>query len=162
MIVWVLGTCDIFTFLFSVTIIVRVSNFVRMWRSWFFFTISFWSSVKCIKIICIYFYYLVWILWYYERTKVQIRKILSTFDGAMKIAWNLSTFCRLELMFERAEQWSQDLEDNYEQLDKWKRKGDSLLYSMLPRSVADQLQNEQSTMNTCKANIMFTYYTPRF
>ncbi|XP_001943213.1 soluble guanylate cyclase 89Db [Acyrthosiphon pisum] len=58
---------------------------------------------------------------------------------------------RLELMFERAEQWSQDLEDNYEQLDKWKRKGDSLLYSMLPRSVADQLQNEQSTMNTCKA-----------
>lgn len=67
------------------------------------------------------------------------------------------TFFRLELMFERAEQWSQDLEDNYEQLDKWKRKGDSLLYSMLPRSVADQLQNEQSTMNTCKANITFIY-----
>jgi len=71
-------------------------------------------------------------------------------------------FFRLELMFERAEQWSQDLEDNYGQLDKWKRKGDSLLYSMLPRSVADQLQNEQSTMNTCKANITFTYYAPRF
>jgi len=55
-------------------------------------------------------------------------------------------------MFERAEQWSQDLEDNYEQLDKWKRKGDFLLYSMLPKSVADQLQNGQSTMDTCKAN----------
>lgn len=65
-------------------------------------------------------------------------------------------------MFERAEQWSQDLEDNYEQLDKWKRKGDSLLYSMLPRSVADQLQNGQSTMNTCKASIVvFMYYTPK-
>ncbi|XP_050536349.1 soluble guanylate cyclase 89Db-like [Daktulosphaira vitifoliae] len=57
---------------------------------------------------------------------------------------------RLELMFERAEQWSQDLEDNYEQLDRWKRKGDSLLYSMLPKSVADQLQNGHSTMETCK------------
>lgn len=56
-------------------------------------------------------------------------------------------------MFERAEQWSQDLEDNYEQLDKWKRKGDYLLYSMLPKSVADQLQNGQSTMDTCKASI---------
>lgn len=55
-------------------------------------------------------------------------------------------------MFERAEQWSQDLEDNYEQLDKWKRKGDSLLYQMLPKSVADQLQHGQSTMNTCKVN----------
>lgn len=55
-------------------------------------------------------------------------------------------------MFERAEQWSQDLEDNYEQLDKWKRKGDSLLYQMLPKSVADQLQHGESTMNTCKVN----------
>lgn len=55
-------------------------------------------------------------------------------------------------MFERAEQWSQDLEDNYEQLDKWKREGDYLLYSMLPKSVADQLQNGQTTMNTCKAS----------
>lgn len=69
---------------------------------------------------------------------------------------NLSTF-RLELMFERAEQWSQDLEDNYEQLDKWKRKGDYLLYSMLPKSVADQLQNGQSTMDTCKASIIRGY-----
>lgn len=56
-------------------------------------------------------------------------------------------------MFERAEQWSQDLEDNYEQLDKWKRKGDYLLYSMLPKSVADQLQNGQSTMDTCKVKV---------
>ncbi|XP_050436148.1 soluble guanylate cyclase 89Da-like [Adelges cooleyi] len=57
---------------------------------------------------------------------------------------------RLELMFERAEQWSQDLEDNYDQLDRWKRKGDYLLYSMLPKIVADQLQNGHSTMETCK------------
>lgn len=60
---------------------------------------------------------------------------------------------RLELMFERAEQWSQDLADNYDELDKWKRKSDFLLYSMLPKSVADQLQNGQSTINTCKASI---------
>lgn len=65
---------------------------------------------------------------------------------------NLSIF-RLEMMFERAEQWSQDLEDNYEQLDKWKREGDCLLYSMIPKSVADQLRNDQSAMNTCKASI---------
>lgn len=62
-------------------------------------------------------------------------------------------------MFERAEQWSQDLEDNYEQLDKWKREGDYLLYSMLPKSVADQLQNGQTTMNTCKASVRIKIIT---
>lgn len=76
--------------------------------------------------------------------------------ASVLVVFRLFAICRafrLELMFERAEQWSQDLEDNYEQLDKWKRKGDYLLYSMLPKSVADQLQNGQSTMDTCKANI---------
>ncbi|XP_025415805.1 soluble guanylate cyclase 89Db-like [Sipha flava] len=58
---------------------------------------------------------------------------------------------KLELMCERAEQLSLDLEDNYQKLEKWKKRGDDLLYSMLPKSVADQLQSEQSKLKPYKA-----------
>jgi guanylate cyclase len=53
-------------------------------------------------------------------------------------------------MCERAEQLSLDLEDNYQKLEKWKKRGDDLLYSMLPKSVADQLQSEQSKLKPYK------------
>lgn len=99
----------------------------------------------------------------YNSTKESIKSKRVTFNRiVIEILYRPTVFClfdifvfffRLEMMFERAEQWSQDLEDNYEQLDKWKRKGDYLLYSMLPKSVADQLQNGQSTMDTCKVKI---------
>ena len=57
---------------------------------------------------------------------------------------------RLELMFERAEQRSMELERSYTLLDCWKRRGDELLYSMIPRSVADQLRNEKDSIGTCQ------------
>jgi hypothetical protein len=57
---------------------------------------------------------------------------------------------RLELMFERAEQRSMELERNYSLLDCWKRRGDDLLYSMIPRSVADRLRTEKNSLNTCQ------------
>jgi hypothetical protein len=57
---------------------------------------------------------------------------------------------RLELMFERAEQRSGDLERNYALLDCWKRRGDDLLYSMIPRSVADRLRTEKNSLSTCQ------------
>jgi len=69
--------------------------------------------------------------------------------------WHLVTFVatRLELMFERAEQWSSELEKNHELLDCWKRRGDELLYSMIPRSVADRLRTEQNSLNTCQVRV---------
>ncbi|KAK9758767.1 hem-NO-binding [Popillia japonica] len=47
---------------------------------------------------------------------------------------------KLEFMFDKAEQRAQELELNYELLDEWKCKGDELLYSMIPRTVADRLR----------------------
>lgn len=60
-------------------------------------------------------------------------------------------------MCERAEQRSQELEKNHELLDWWKKQGDDLLYSMIPRSIAHLLQNEKSYLNTCKVNLTHVY-----
>lgn len=60
---------------------------------------------------------------------------------------------RLELMFERAEQRSMELERSYELLDCWKRRGDELLYSMIPRSVADRLRTEKHSLSTCQVRV---------
>ncbi|XP_021937378.1 soluble guanylate cyclase 89Db-like isoform X2 [Zootermopsis nevadensis] len=58
---------------------------------------------------------------------------------------------RLELMFERAEQRSTELERSYTLLDCWKRRGDELLYSMIPQSVADRLRTEKNSLSTCQS-----------
>nr|CAD7602785.1 unnamed protein product [Timema genevievae] len=57
---------------------------------------------------------------------------------------------RLELMFEKAEQRSMELEHSYSLLDCWKRRGDELLYSMIPKSVADRLRTGENPMSTCQ------------
>jgi Heme NO binding associated. len=56
-------------------------------------------------------------------------------------------------MFERAEQRSSELERSYELLDCWKRRGDELLYSMIPRSVADTLRTEKNSVSTCQVRV---------
>lgn len=56
---------------------------------------------------------------------------------------------RLELTFEREEQRSEELETSLHLADSWKRQGDDLLYSMIPRSVAECLRTGQSPMSTC-------------
>ncbi|XP_014213715.1 soluble guanylate cyclase 89Db-like [Copidosoma floridanum] len=58
---------------------------------------------------------------------------------------------RLEMMCEKAEQRSQELEQSYELLDRWKNKSDELLYSMIPQSVADRLRAGASQMDTCES-----------
>ncbi|XP_063244258.1 uncharacterized protein LOC134543278 [Bacillus rossius redtenbacheri] len=58
---------------------------------------------------------------------------------------------RLEMMFERAEQRSMDLEESHALLDCWKRRGDELLYSMIPKPVADRLRSGQTPMSTCQS-----------
>ncbi|KAF2889869.1 hypothetical protein ILUMI_16304 [Ignelater luminosus] len=58
---------------------------------------------------------------------------------------------KLEHMFDRAEERSDQLERNYELLDTWKRRGDDLLYSMIPKTVADQLRSGNSPLSTCES-----------
>ncbi|XP_024945973.1 soluble guanylate cyclase 89Db isoform X2 [Cephus cinctus] len=58
---------------------------------------------------------------------------------------------RLEMMFERAEQKSAELEINYDLLDRWKNKSDELLYSMIPQIVADRLRAGASPLSTCES-----------
>lgn len=53
-------------------------------------------------------------------------------------------------MFDKAEQRSEELEKSYELLDTWKRRGDDLLYSMIPKTVADRLRNGSSPLSTCE------------
>lgn len=61
-------------------------------------------------------------------------------------------FCgsRLEIMFDKAEQRSEELQKSYELLDTWKRRGDDLLYSMIPKTVADRLRQGSSPLSTCE------------
>lgn len=64
------------------------------------------------------------------------------------------------MMFEKAEQRSLELEKSYELLDSWKKRGDDLLYSMIPQSVAERLRNGEKRLSTCEVrNQSFTHPT---
>ncbi|XP_023311275.1 soluble guanylate cyclase 89Db-like [Anoplophora glabripennis] len=59
---------------------------------------------------------------------------------------------KLEMTFDKAEQRSDELEKSYELLDTWKRRGDDLLYSMIPKTVADRLRTgKTSSICTCES-----------
>lgn len=59
-------------------------------------------------------------------------------------------FSRLELMFEREELRSDELETSLKLADSWKRQGDELLYSMIPKSVGERLRVGDSPLSTCQ------------
>lgn len=54
-------------------------------------------------------------------------------------------------MFEKEEQRSDELETSLKLADSWKRQGDELLYSMIPRPVAERLRAGQNTLSTCQS-----------
>ncbi|XP_068911277.1 soluble guanylate cyclase 89Da-like isoform X2 [Tenebrio molitor] len=58
---------------------------------------------------------------------------------------------KLEIMFDKEAQRSDELEKSYELLDTWKRRGDDLLYSMIPKTVADRLRTGNSPLSTCES-----------
>lgn len=62
-----------------------------------------------------------------------------------------SLWFRIELMFEKEEQRSDELETSLKLADSWKRQGDELLYSMIPRPVAERLRSGQNTLSTCQS-----------
>ncbi|KAK4882896.1 hypothetical protein RN001_006215 [Aquatica leii] len=57
---------------------------------------------------------------------------------------------KLEVLFDEAEFKSDELEKNYALLDKWKQRSDELLYSMIPKSVADRMRSGNSPLSTCE------------
>lgn len=63
-------------------------------------------------------------------------------------------YFRLELMFDKAEQRSDELGKSYDLLDQWKRRGDELLYSMIPKTVADRLRTGDSQLSTCEVGVV--------
>ncbi|XP_062536754.1 soluble guanylate cyclase 89Db-like isoform X3 [Armigeres subalbatus] len=56
---------------------------------------------------------------------------------------------RLDLMCEREEKRAEELETSLALADSWKRQGDELLYSMIPRSIAERLREGQNPLETC-------------
>ena len=58
---------------------------------------------------------------------------------------------RLEDLYERAEERAKQLKATHDLHDEWKRRGDELLYSMIPKSIAEQLSNGVDPFDTCKA-----------
>lgn len=62
-----------------------------------------------------------------------------------------SHYSRLDLMCEREEQRAEELETSLALADSWKRQGDELLYSMIPRSIAERLREGQNPHETCQS-----------
>lgn len=58
---------------------------------------------------------------------------------------------RLDLMCEREEKRAEELETSLALADSWKRQGDELLYSMIPRSIAERLREGQNPLETCQS-----------
>lgn len=77
----------------------------------------------------------------YEKSIIDVRILWMKND-----IW----LSRLEDLYERAEERSQQLQQTYELHDEWKQRGDKLLYSMIPKSVADSLRSGTDPVNTCK------------
>ncbi|KAG0414113.1 hypothetical protein HPB47_008753 [Ixodes persulcatus] len=57
----------------------------------------------------------------------------------------------LEVSYKEQERKTQNLEENLVRLDEWRKRGDDLLYSMLPKSVADSLRQGADPVNTCQS-----------
>lgn len=56
----------------------------------------------------------------------------------------------MQTMFDKAEQNAEELEQSHELLDQWKKRGDDLLYSMIPKAIADRLRSGVSPLDTCE------------
>jgi guanylate cyclase len=59
----------------------------------------------------------------------------------------------LEDLYERAEEKAKELQVTHELLDEWKRRGDELLYSMIPESIAESLRRGKEPVDTCEVRL---------
>lgn len=58
-------------------------------------------------------------------------------------------------MYERAEERAKELHTTHDLLDEWKRRGDELLYSMIPESIAKSLRRGKEPIDTCEVKRLF-------
>ncbi|KAL1418072.1 hypothetical protein MTO96_005830 [Rhipicephalus appendiculatus] len=56
----------------------------------------------------------------------------------------------LEVSYSEQERKSRTLEENLVRLEAWRQRGDELLYSMIPKSVADRLRRGAHPVDTCE------------
>ena len=56
-------------------------------------------------------------------------------------------------MFDKAEQRAMELENSLSLLEVWKTRGDDLLYSMIPKPVAEKLRSGDSPLSTCQVKM---------
>jgi guanylate cyclase, other len=54
------------------------------------------------------------------------------------------------MMCEKEENRAEELVTSLELADSWKKQGDELLYSMIPKTVADKIRNGQDPLATCQ------------
>ena len=66
--------------------------------------------------------------------------------------------CRLEDMYEEAEEQSKKLQESYQLQDEWRKRGDDLLSSMIPKSVGEQLKNGVQPIDTCQVQFFFFFF----
>ncbi|XP_013413325.1 soluble guanylate cyclase 88E [Lingula anatina] len=57
---------------------------------------------------------------------------------------------KIEMALERQVEEVEHITDNMKKLDEWKQKSESLLYSMIPKSIAVRLKNGEDPINTCE------------
>ncbi|CAL4122488.1 unnamed protein product, partial [Meganyctiphanes norvegica] len=77
---------------------------------------------------------------------------LSMHDSSRDmVMFGWHNFSRLEIMYQRAERYSNKLENLKHQQEEWKVKGDDLLYSMLPKKVADVIRKGTDAIATCQS-----------
>ena len=58
---------------------------------------------------------------------------------------------------------TQQIADNLRRIDEWKLNSESILYSMIPRTIADRLRRGEDPISTCevKYSLRKKYYKVR-
>lgn len=64
----------------------------------------------------------------------------------------------MEDLYERAEERSEQLQHTYELQGEWKKRGDDLLYSMIPTAVANSLRTGTDPVDTCQVIFCLIYF----
>ncbi|KAK6189728.1 hypothetical protein SNE40_001727 [Patella caerulea] len=87
---------------------------------------------------------------------------LNMYDSSREmVLYGWHNASQLEHRVDQQVEASRQIAENLQKLDQWRRKGDTLLYSMMPRSIAIRLKNGEDPINTCESfdsvSVMFCY-----
>ena len=78
---------------------------------------------------------------------------LSLHDGSRDlILVGTQQSAELQMALDQEKQKSKQLEDNLRKLDDAVKRGDELLYRLIPKKVADRLRSGEPVINLCEVN----------